>query len=631
LTSVEEDFLVIDTEGAPILREVALVDARGELRLEARTPQSDDSYHSVDLIRPLPDLLRELRALLRGHRLVAHNVSHDRAVLQASYQSCGLEPPVLDWLCTKELAQRLHPGLDSHALAALCDQLGVGAEPFHRDGAHQAAYDARFTYLLYRHLRRDQHCRRLAEAPNPFSSSRVDTPFQSFADDRQVHGEAFRRLSAVLHGVAGDANRQSQGAVLIGEPGAGKTHLVMRLAGEVLQSNRLLFVRQPTQAATVLFHIYSRTLESLAEPVGQGPHSQLDLLLIRAIRRIFTSEGASTERDRAILAALEAEDLHRLGQEGGDARRQRWERIEVRLLRWWADHHSASGFSRQILQGLLRFCRYSEPRRRESCRRWLATGEHEPVDRELEGLSPWNEEQLREEFSLQALRVIGLLCCLDQPLILVFDQLEGLWLEGNRPVLLRFGEVIKELFTHVPHALVLLTLFPDRWQRFQNDFDGSVSGRVAQHVIALPQPRPDQLEEILDLRLEPLGTSARDLFSERGAGHHPAPAFDPPLHQPGGGRVRAPGAGRSPAALTATAAAIREHQLRPQLPSRWCPHLQQPPAESTPAAAGGAAGPGPATAGASRNETTRRRILPGHPHRGGQRPEQRTWRCNPGR
>jgi hypothetical protein len=316
LTSVEEDFLVIDTEGAPILREVALVDARGELRLEARTPQSDDSYHSVDLIRPLPDLLRELRALLRGHRLVAHNASHDRAVLQASYQSCGLEPPVLDWLCTKELAQRLHPGLDSHALAALCDQLGVGAEPFHRDGAHQAAYDARFTYLLYRHLRRDQHCRRLAEAPNPFSSSRVDTPFQTFADDRQVHEAAFRRLSAVLHGVAGDANRQSQGAVLIGEPGAGKTHLVMRLAGEVLQSNRLLFVRQPTQAATVLFHIYSRTLESLVEPVGQGPHSQLDLLLIRAIRRIFASEGASTERDRAILAALEAEDLHRLGQEG---------------------------------------------------------------------------------------------------------------------------------------------------------------------------------------------------------------------------------------------------------------------------------------------------------------------------
>ncbi|MEA5416006.1 3'-5' exonuclease [Synechococcus sp. BA-132 BA5] len=507
------DFLVIDTEGAPILREVAVVDSHGELLLELHAPVQGGNYHSSDLVRPLPDLLKDLRSLLRGRRVVAHNASHDSTVLRASFEACGLNPPVLDWHCTVAMAQELHPALDSYALGALCDQLAVGSEPFSRDAAHQAAYDARFTYLLYRHLQRDQLSRRLSAEANPFSSSRVDTPFQSFSDDRLVNQAPFQRLAAVLQSVAADANRQSQGAVLIGDPGAGKTHLVMRLAQEVLQSNRLLFIRQPTQATSVLFHIYSRTLESLVEQVGDGPHSQLDLLLIRSIRGIFAEADTSTERDREILAALEAEDLSRLGQEGSDARRQRWERIEVVLLRWWAVHHGAAGFGRQILQGLLRFCRYIEPRRRESCRRWLATGEHEPVDRELEGLSPWIEEQLREEFSLQALRVIGQLCCLDQPLILVFDQLEGLWLEGNRPVLLRFGEVIKELFTHVPHALVLVTLFPDRWQQFQNDFDGSITGRVAQHVIQLEQPRPDQIEEILDLRLQVLGASARELFS----------------------------------------------------------------------------------------------------------------------
>lgn len=504
-------FCVLDTEGSPILREVAVVDDRGQLIFEARTPGEEDSYYSQDLVRPLPDLLRELRDLLRSRQVVAHNAAHDRAVLKASYSECGLQPPAFQWCCTWELAQSLHPSLESHALGALCDQLGIGDEPFHRDAAHQAAYDARFTYLLFRHLQRDQLCRRLADAPNPFSSSRVDTPFQHFADDRQVHSAAFQRLSAVLHSVAADTNHQSQGAVLIGEPGAGKTHLVMRLAEEVLSSNRLLFIRQPTQAGSVLFHIYSRTLESLVERVGEGPHSQLDLLLIRAIRRLYAD--ASTERDREILAALEAEEFDRLGQEGSDARRQRWERIETRLLRWWADTHSASGFGRQILQGLLRFCRYSEPRRRESCRRWLATGEHEPVDRELEGLSAWNEEQRREEFSLQALQVLGRLCCLDRPLILVFDQLEGLWLEGNRPVLLRFGEVVKELFTHVPHALILVTLFPDRWQQFQSNFDGSITGRVAQHVIPLDHPRADQIEEIINLRLESLQATALELFS----------------------------------------------------------------------------------------------------------------------
>ena len=40
-------------------------------------------------------------------------------------------------------------------------------------------------------------------------------------------------------------------------------------------------------------------------------------------------------------------------------------------------------------------------------------GDYDPVAQELEGLSPWNEEQLREGFSLQALRVMGLLSSRD--------------------------------------------------------------------------------------------------------------------------------------------------------------------------------------------------------------------------
>ncbi len=509
-----DDLRVIDTEGTPVLREVAVLDGRGQLLYEARTLDEDAEYYAADLIRPLPELLRDLRQQLQGYRVVAHNAPHDSGVLAASFEACGLQPPALDWHCTLELAQQLHPGCASFALGPLCDELQVGSEPFCRDAAHQAAYDARFTYRLYRRLQRDQHSRRLAGQQNPFHSSRVDTPFQHFVDDRKVHEAAFLRLSSVLRSVAGDRNQQSQGAVLVGEPGSGKTHLVMRLADEVLRNNRLLFVRQPNQAATVLFHIYSRTLESLVEPVGDGSRSQLDLLLIRALRRIMQATDNSTERDREILAALEAEDLGRLGQGGSEARRQRWERLEARLLRWWADRHSAAGSGRQILQGLMRFCRYTRPDLRESCRRWLATGECEPVDRELEGLSPWNGELEREEFSLQALRVLGLLSSLDAPLILVFDQLEGLWQENNRPVLVRFGEVVRELFTHMPHTLILLTLFPDRWQQFQRDFDGSITGRVGQHVIPLEAPRPDQIEEILDMRLESLGVKAVELFSE---------------------------------------------------------------------------------------------------------------------
>jgi len=507
------DLRVIDTQGAPLLQEVAVLDGRGQLLYEARTTAEEAEYHAADLIRPLAELIRDLGQLLAGHPVVAHNARDHAAVLEASAAACALAPLALSWQCTGELARQLHPGCAAADLAPLCAALGVGDEPLLRDAAHPAACNARFTYLLYRHLQREQHGRRLRTASNPFHNARVDTPFQSFVDDRNVHQAAFARLSSVLQSVATDANHQSQSAVLLGEPGCGKTHLVMRLAHQVLRNNRLLFVRQPTQTGHVFFHIYSRTLESLVERVGEGGQRQLDLLLIRSLRPILQEAGSSTANDEVIMAALEAEDLARLGQDGTVRQRQRWERLETRLLRWWSDRYSTAGFGRQVLQGLLRFCRYSRLDLRESLRRWLATGDYDPVAQELEGLSPWNEEQLREEFSLQALRVMGLLSSLDAPLILVFDQLEGLWHESNRPLLQRFWEAVKELLTHMPNTLVLVALFPDRWQQLQSDFDGSISDRIGQHVIQLGSAQPEHIEEILDLRLQPLSVRAVELFS----------------------------------------------------------------------------------------------------------------------
>ncbi|WP_338431946.1 AAA family ATPase [Synechococcus elongatus] len=511
---VSQEFVVLDTEGTPTLREVAVFNHRGQLLYEARTPQEGD-YYAADLARSLPEILRQLNPLIMGKTIVAHNADHDRQILLNSYAEVGLAAPAMQFECTCDLARSLHFGLESYNLGYLCDVLEVSPEPFSRDQAHQAAYDARYTYYLYRTLRRSQLAKSLAAGPSPFSSSRVDTPFQHFADDQAVYKDEYQRLKSVLRSISLDPNRQSKGAVIIGEPGTGKTHLMMRLAQDVLRQNRLLFIRQPTQESTILFHTYSRILESLVEVVDTSPNNQLDLLLIRSIRRIFSEipEDRQTVGDREILEALNEEDLSSLGREDTGARRQRWERIESRLLTWWADRYSVSGYSRQILQGILRFCRYTDPARRESCRRWLSSGELVPVDKELEGLSAWDSELLREEFSLQAIKILGELSCLDQPLIIVFDQLEGLWLEDNRPILLRFGEVVKELFTHVPNSLFILTLFPDRWQKFQQDFDGSIVDRVAQHTVYLQRPTVEQLEEILNLRLRPLNVGALDLFT----------------------------------------------------------------------------------------------------------------------
>ena len=512
---LNDAFLVIDTEGRPLLHQIAVVDHTGRLIYEAFTPDKAGSTNP-DHVKPLSTILHELNALSHDHLLIAHNADHDRDVLRSSYASVGLNPPIWRFVCTCQTARSLFPGMESYGLEYLAKQLELGSERFSEYEAHSAAYDARYTYFLYRRLQLEQNRQRLQQQPNPFSSTRVDTPFQSFSDAQNIYAAEYVRLKSTLLEIRQDPNGQSKGVVVIGEAGTGKTHLMMRLAQDVLSTNRVLFVRQPTNAASVQYHIYSRILESLIQTADELGHSQLDLLLIRSIRQIFRRipEVDQIVKDKDVLTALEAESLEKLGGETTEVKRTRWEHIEKRVLEWWAQHYSIAGYRQQILQGILRFCRYTDPKRREIFRRWLSTGELNADESKTYGLSAWDDNTNREEFSLQATQVFGELSRLDQPLILVFDQLEGLWLEGNRPILLRFGEVVKEIFTHVPNSLVILTLFPDRWNQFQNDFDSSITERVSQYVVQLKRPLPEQLQEIVNIRLQPLDTTVLEIFTD---------------------------------------------------------------------------------------------------------------------
>jgi hypothetical protein len=74
---------------------------------------------------------------------------------------------------------------------------------------------------------------------------------------------------------------------------------------------------------------------------------------------------------------------------------------------------------------------------------------------------------------------------LDEPLIIIFDQLEALGLKHHEQLLFAFGEAIKEIFTHVPNSLVILNLFPDRWEQFKSMFDGAIIDRVSQNQLYL--------------------------------------------------------------------------------------------------------------------------------------------------
>ena len=71
---------------------------------------------------------------------------------------------------------------------------------------------------------------------NPFGSSRVDNPFQTHPDNTSVSDAQYNVLESVIDDIKHDRNQQSKGAVVIGQPGTGKTHLIMRLATRRLKA-----------------------------------------------------------------------------------------------------------------------------------------------------------------------------------------------------------------------------------------------------------------------------------------------------------------------------------------------------------------------------------------------------------
>ncbi len=146
--------------------------------------------------------------------------------------------------------------------------------------------------------------------------------------------------------------------------------------------------------------------------------------------------------------------------------------------------------------------------------KWLSGNELEESESKSIGLKSWKEEGSKEAFSLDAMRVFGKLSIMDEPLMIIFDQLEGLGLEYNKPLLQSFGDAIKELFTHVPNSLIILNLFENRWEYFKDFFDNSIIGRLSQCQIILNKPINEQLKKILILKGQAHQVNIEELFSE---------------------------------------------------------------------------------------------------------------------
>ena len=516
------DFIVIDTEGKKNISEIAVFDHQGQLIYEAFNDAIFSIYEQRFNRKSLLKIIQEFSQLAVGKVIVCHSVEHDSAVLRRSFKQVQIPWQDFRFCCTYELAKVYCSNLPSYSLEYLSKHFFLKAQGkyFNPQLAHTAKYDAEFTYHLYQKIMQAKQTEKsqgkpsmeefkiedLKNKPNPFRSSRVDDPFQQHEDLKKISQQQFATLKQIIVDIKYDQNHQSMGAVVIGEAGSGKTHLMMRLAQEVLSNNRLLFIRQPNNPDAVMYHIYSRILESLIVKVPGSDYTQLEHLLAKSFTKLIREyQFATTNKTDQIIREVtknNALDIYPgLQSLGATKNRQCWDNIEKRAIEWWTNEYGFAGYYRQILKGITRFCRYSDKSYKHLIRRCLSAEELDPEDLNKVGLENWDGDMGKEEFALQAMTVLSKLSRLDEPLIIVFDQLEALGHDHNRQILLKFGEAVKEIFTHVNNSLIILNLFPDRWEQFQEVFDSAVVGRVAQCQVPLSKPTKEQLIGVLNLKL----------------------------------------------------------------------------------------------------------------------------------
>jgi DNA polymerase III epsilon subunit-like protein len=513
-----DEFIIIDTEGQNELTEIAIVDSQGHLIYEAIVKDPLNLEGPKLKAKTLKEIIEDFLNQTHSKLIICHYAEHDITVLKKSFQKVNIDwPNDLKFSCTFEQAKTQFQELKSYSLAYLsqCLDLTVDGKRFNQDFAHSATYDALFTYQLY--LKLTPHKQTMS--PNPYGTSRVDTPFQDHVDLKTIYQEQFQVLKSILLEIKQDTNHQSKGAVVIGEAGSGKTHLMMRLAKDLLNSHRLLFIRQPNNPNAVLYHIYSRILESFVEMLPTNDYSQLEYLLAQSFSQItlnyLNKKERLTQNEEKILDTLSQEALNiynLLGYQNSDRKRRNWQWIEKSTLDWWSQIYGFGGYAIPLIKGLIKFCSYSDIHKRELVRKWLSGNQLEQHELEEVKLENWSDELSQEAFSLEAISVFSKLSIVDEPLIIIFDQLEGL--KYHESLLFNFGEAVKEIFTHAPNCLIILNLFPDRWQAFKNSFNAAIVDRISQYEIVLNKPSDEQLKLILALRAQSCELELKTLFTQ---------------------------------------------------------------------------------------------------------------------
>ena len=327
---------------------------------------------------------------------------------------------------------------------------------------------------------------------NPFLVNRVLQPSTADADAEAVHQAEFRRLVEL----AELARRQSLGvgAVLWGEAGVGKSHLLARLARWAEDDHRACFVyfhNLQARADTLPRYVVNCAVSTLTGGRTGGFQQTTLFWLVNA----------------ALKAAL---DRH-------EEPRPTWKQAAVayeRLVHHLIEHDPsrAALIDRTVYWVLFRFFRSAYTAYRTGvddgvarlAALWLAGESLDASDARRLGLTPAGDDTaLRDEQHLKQVLIALAQMALSfgRPLLFCFDQVDNL--EADQVAAL--SRFVQALLDTSPNLLVVTSGVQPALVRFHEDkvIQDSAWDRLAQFEISLQRISPQEASQIVRARLEP--------------------------------------------------------------------------------------------------------------------------------
>lgn len=297
-------------------------------------------------------------------------------------------------------------------------------------------------------------------------------------------GAVEEAIERIRRGAAADPHAlRSTSLVILGPPGAGKTHLFARLRRRVGPRAVFVHVRPLVHAEMTVRFVLSEVVRQLAflTPQGMPQANALVGSLLGALGGVGSAfpstvlseyaEASESQRIVRLTAALE------------------------QVLSIWPE------IDETYLERLLNVPFSAGPQNR-ALLAWLSGRDCDAVQLERIGAAT----SLGEEQALGALRTLSAVAALGAPLVIVFDQLENLIdSDGSGPRLRAYGHLASECVDVLRGAVLVHLALDSEWERgIEPSFNASQRSRIVMRREVLSLPRAAEREELLRLLAERL-------------------------------------------------------------------------------------------------------------------------------